>query len=92
MAKKIPCVTLNVHISLADMRHCECVLSVRKITASTVLCIKLLMSRSLLLPPGPMDSILASVIKADEAKKTKAKDLSIYRTPSGNDNEQTEMY
>ncbi|XP_050728231.1 zinc finger matrin-type protein 3-like isoform X2 [Eriocheir sinensis] len=32
---------------------------------------------------GPSDSILASVIKADEAKKTKSKDLSIYRTPSG---------
>ncbi|KAK3885817.1 hypothetical protein Pcinc_010011 [Petrolisthes cinctipes] len=41
---------------------------------------------------GPMDSILASVIKADEAKKTKAKDLSIYRTPSGNDNKHTNMY
>ncbi|XP_069939788.1 zinc finger matrin-type protein 3 isoform X2 [Cherax quadricarinatus] len=32
---------------------------------------------------GPADSILASVIKADEVKKPKSKDLSIYRTPSG---------
>nr|XP_027226993.1 zinc finger matrin-type protein 3-like isoform X2 [Penaeus vannamei] len=33
--------------------------------------------------PGPTDSILASVIKADEVKKPKSKDFSIYRTPSG---------
>ncbi|XP_068224433.1 zinc finger matrin-type protein 3-like isoform X1 [Palaemon carinicauda] len=32
---------------------------------------------------GLADSILASVIKGDEVKKTKSKDFSIYRTPSG---------